>query len=158
MVVQTAVPKRLLGVAMGAIFFIISLGIAISPAILGAAMNAAYSTKLAATLPKGLNGVADAKTMTALGNPRVLLLKPAMAALEADFAKRGSDGQVLFRQTVEAIRTSMEAGLRSIFWIGAIAMLLSFLLISTVPEIPLDAELPDKKVPERVVASKAAGR
>ena len=48
MVVQNAVPKRLLGVVMGAIFFIISMGMAIAPAILGAAMNATYTTKLAA--------------------------------------------------------------------------------------------------------------
>ena len=158
MVVQNAVPKRLLGVAMGAIFFIISMGIAVSPAILGAAMNATYTTKLAATLPEELREVADAKTMAALGNPRVLLSQPAMAALEAEFARRGNDGQALFRRTVDAIRMSMEAGLRSIFWIAAIAILLSFVLIITVPEIPLDAEVQDKKAPEPVTASRAAGQ
>ena len=54
-------------------------------------------------------------------------------------------GQDLFPQTVQAIRTSMEAGLRSVFWISAITMLLAFLIISTVPEVPLDVEPPDKK-------------
>jgi len=39
----------------------------------------------------------------------------------------------------------MEAGLRSVFLVAAIAMLLSFLLICTVPEIPMDVEVQDKK-------------
>ena len=78
--------------------------------------------------------------MTALGNPRVLLSPPAMEALEKDFGRRGEEGKVLFTRTVEAIRTSMEAGVRSIFWIAAITMLLSFLLILTVPEISLDSD------------------
>jgi len=153
MVVQNAVPKRLLGVAMGAIFFIISMGMAVSPAILGAAMNATYIAKLSVTLPEGLEEVTDARIMTALGNPRILLSQPALQALEEDFIKRGDGGRVLFIRTVEAIRTSMEAGLRSIFWIAAITMLLSFLLIITVPEISLESEVPDTKVTARVVAA-----
>lgn len=143
MVVQTAVPKRMLGVAMGAIFFSISLGMALSPAILGSAMNAAYTKKLAASLPKEMKHAEDDATMTSLGNPRVLLSRPAMAALEETFKSKGVEGQALFQQTVHAIHASMEAGLRSVFWIGAIAMLLSFLLISTVPETSFDAEAHD---------------
>jgi hypothetical protein len=45
---------------------------------------------------------------------------------------------VLLAQTVSAIRSSMEAGLRLIFLIGAIAMLLTFLTIYTIPEISID--------------------
>jgi MFS family permease len=141
LVVQTAVPKRLLGVVMGTIFFSISMGGALSPALLGSAMNAAYARKLAVSLPEGLKQVADEATMATLGNSRVLLSPPAMASLEQRFNNRGSEGQALFKETVEAIRTSMEAGLRSVFFIAAIAMLLSFVLICTVPEIPLKQEM-----------------
>jgi MFS family permease len=144
MVVQNSVPRRLLGVVMGAIFFSISMGGALSPAILGSAMNATYAGKLAASLPAELKQVADGATMATIGNSRVLLSKPAMAELEATFDRMGSNGPALFRKTVQAILISLEAGLRSIFWIAAIAMLLSFLLICTVPEIPLDTEPPDK--------------
>jgi MFS family permease len=137
-VVQNAVPKRLLGVAMGAIFFCILMGVAISPAILGSAMNVTYAKKLAAELPGDL---ADAATMTSLqGNPRVLLDEGAMASLEESFRQRGPNGEMLFRQTVEAIRVSLESALRSVFWIGAIMMLLSFFIICTVPEISFDNE------------------
>ena len=40
-VAQFAVPKELLGVAVGAIFFFQMIGIAVSPAILGFAQNSA---------------------------------------------------------------------------------------------------------------------
>lgn len=68
MVIQNAVPKRLLGVAMGASFFSILMGVALSPAILGSAMNATYDKKLAETLPAELVRTADKATMATLGN------------------------------------------------------------------------------------------
>ena len=71
-----------------------------------------------------------------------------MKALEASFAKEGSYGTVLFQQTVEAIRNSMEAGLRVVFLLGAVTMLISFLLIATVPEVSMDAVIEDKKAPQ----------
>ena len=41
LVAQFAVPRRLLGVAIGAIFFVVMMGMAIAPAILGLAQNSA---------------------------------------------------------------------------------------------------------------------
>jgi MFS family permease len=156
LVVQYAVPKRLLGAAMGAIFFSITMGMAISPAILGSAMNVAYANKLAETLPSELIKSADETTMKTLGNSRVLLSPPAMKSLEETFRKSGSGGPELFKQTVQAIRTSMEAGLRSVFLIGAITMLISFLLIATVPEVSMDAVVHDRKSPAPVIAEEGS--
>jgi len=144
MVVQNSVPKRLLGVVMGAIFFAVSIGGALAPALLGSAMNAAYAKKLATSLPEELRGAVDEATIDSIGNSRVLLSKPAMAALEETFNKMGGDGPRLFQKTVQAIHISMEAALRSIFWMAAIATVISLLLICTVPEISLEKELPDK--------------
>jgi hypothetical protein len=79
-----------------------------------------------------------------------------MKELEAAFAKEGSDGSILFRQTVEAIRTSMEASLRIVFLLGAVTMLISFLLIITIPEVSMDAVVEDKEVPQAVLAEEAA--
>jgi len=147
LVVQWAVPKRLLGASMGAMFFSITLGTAIAPAVLGPVMNTTYAKKLETTLPAGLHQLADQATITALSDPKVLLSPAAMKALETTFAKEGNYGSDLFRQTVEAIRTSMEAGLRGVFLLGAVTMLISFLLILTVPEISMDAVVEDKKMP-----------
>jgi MFS family permease len=141
MVVQNAVPKRLLGAAMGAIFFCILMGVAISPAVLGSAMNSTYNTTLARSLPNGLREAVDESMMVSIGNPRVLLQESAMKDLETRFNKMGSDKQALFQETVQAIRTSFQAGLKSVFWVSAITMLLAFLLICTIPEISLDSDL-----------------
>ena len=150
LVVQYAVPKRLLGAAMGAIFFSITMGMAVSPAILGTAMNISYAKTLETSLPAGLNQFADKATITSLGDPKVLLSPKAMKTLEETFRSAGPAGQDLFRQTVEAIRKSTEAGLQSVFLLGAIMMLLSFLLILTVPEVSMDIVVVDKKAPVAV--------
>jgi len=128
-VVQNAIPKRLLGAAMGAVFFFLMMGVAISPAILGAAEQATYHKTLEASLPGGL------EHMAGLIDSRVLLSEPDMAALENTFREMGSEGEALFQQTVEAIRSSMESSLRTLFWISALTMLLAFLIIITIPEI-----------------------
>ena len=139
-VVQTAVPKRLLGVAMGAVFFCLNMGVAISPAILGAAEQATYAKTIAASLPDGLKEVADESTMASLVDSQVLLSESEMSALRETFLKMGSEGEALFQQTVNAIRSSKEASLRSVFWIGAVTMLMAFLIIITIPEIPIGDE------------------
>jgi MFS family permease len=137
-VVQNSVPKRHLGAAMGAIFFCILMGVAIAPAVLGSAMNAGYRKELHVSLPE-LRGKVDQATIDSLGNPRALLSKSAMDSLEASFNKQGSESQALFVPTVKAIRLSMLAGFRSVFWISAVTMLFSFLIITTIPETSMDS-------------------
>jgi MFS family permease len=150
LVVQCIVPKRLLGVATGAYFFSVTMAMSISPAVLGSVMNIAYANKLKTSLPAALNGRVDDATMNSLGNSRVLLSKPAMLELERTFNKTGNDGQAHYRQTIQAIRTSMEFGLRMVFLVGAVTMLLAFLLALTIPEVSIDVEVKDKKIPRPV--------
>lgn len=133
MVVQNSVPKRSLGAAMGAIFFVILMGVAIAPALLGSAMNASYTKTLNHSLPQELRRVADPETIASIGNPRVLLSQPAMDELKARFDKGGSEMQALFPGTVSAIRTSLHAGIQTVFLVSAITMLLAFLIICTIP-------------------------
>jgi MFS family permease len=148
LVAQYAVPKRLLGVATAALYFSVMLGQAIAPAILGSAMNIKYNSTLKASLPEEVSKMGNNATMTSLGNPRVLLLKDEMESLRTTLNKTYSNGQEILDQTVSAIRLSMEAGLRIIYIIGAIAMLLTFLIICTIPEISIDAVVEDKKAVE----------
>jgi MFS family permease len=147
-VIQAAVPRRLLGVATSALLFSVTMGMAISPALLGSAMNIKYNSTLKATLPAALRQSANDATMKSLGDPKVLLSESAMTELRETLEKTGGEGKQLFEQTVHAIRTSMEAGLRTVFVISGIAMLLAFLLIVTIPEISLEAPVEDKKNPQ----------
>jgi hypothetical protein len=144
LVVQYAVPKRLMGVATSALFFSVMIGQSVAPAILGSAMNMKYNSTLKASLPPEV--WSDQATMTSLGNPRVLLSEPAMAALRATLNKTSPGGQAILQRTVSAIRISMEGGLRIIFRIGALAALLTFLIICTLPEISIEAPAQDKKL------------
>jgi MFS family permease len=149
MVVQNAVPKRLLGVAMGAIFFAILMGVAIAPALLGSAMNASYAKTLNHSLPQELHRLADRETIASLGNPRVLLSQPAMDALKGKFDQSRSEMRALFPDTVHAIRHSMQAGVNSVFWISAITMLIAFLIICTIPAKTTSEEQENEVSPAR---------
>ncbi|KPK22685.1 MAG: hypothetical protein AMK69_19260 [Nitrospira bacterium SG8_3] len=140
-VVQNSVPKRLMGVAMGAVFFFLMMGSAISPAILGSTMNVSYENSLSQSLPEGLSDIVDEKTIESLvGDPQVLLSESALENLKETIREKGGNGEQLFQQTVEAIRHSLEAGLRNIFWVGLIMMIVSFLIICTVPSKFADIE------------------
>jgi hypothetical protein len=147
LVAQYAVPRRLMGVATAALYFSVMIGQAIAPAILGSAMNMKYNSTLKASLPPEISRSADSATMKDLGDPSVLLSKPAMASLRAKVQGMSSNGEPILDQTVSAIRTSMEAGLKIIFIIGAVAMVLTFLIICTIPEISIDTPVEDKKAP-----------
>jgi hypothetical protein len=122
------------------------MAMSISPAVLGSVMNIAYEHKLKTALPAAQNGTMDDTTMNSLGNPRVLLSKQAMQALERNFSKAGREGQVRFRKTVQAIRASMEFGLQMVFLVGAVTMFLAFVLILFIPEVSIEAEVEDKRV------------
>ena len=156
LVVQWAVPKRLLGAAMGAIFFSIMIGMAISPAVLGSVMNSSYNKALQSSLPAELHQFADKTTVKSLGDPKALLSPTAMRALEETFRRAGAEGGALFGRTVEAIRSSIMTGLGSVFLLGAVTMLIAFLLILTVPEISMDAVVEDKRAPQPAAAAKVA--
>jgi hypothetical protein len=100
-------------------------------------MNMQYNRALKRSLPSDLVRVADQATMTDLGNPRVLLSEQAMNRLRDVLTAKGENGKTLLFKTVEAIRNSMEAGLRAVFIIGALTMVASFILICTIPEISM---------------------
>jgi MFS family permease len=145
LVSQFAVPKRLLGSAVGAMFAFVFMGGAIAPAILGSAMNETYTKTLRKSLPAELHEIVDEATLASLADPRVLLSPQAMTALEKTFGGAGDRARALFRNTVDAIRGSLEASLKMVFLIAAVITLASFLLILTIPEVSIEAEVRDKK-------------
>jgi len=93
-------------------------------------------------LPAELHQPTNTGLLASLSNPRILLSAPAMAELQKTLGGIGPQGTILFMQTIQAVRASLETGLRTIFLIGAITMLVSFLLILTIPEIKLDGKEP----------------
>jgi hypothetical protein len=90
-------------------------------------------------LPAALTSKVDAATLASLGDSRVLLNPASLESL-----KTAINDSAMFDQTVGAIRGSLEASLKAVFLIGAITMLLSLILIVTIPEVSMDAEVQDK--------------
>ncbi len=137
-IIQNAIPRRLLGAAMGAFFFTMLLGVAISPAILGSTMNATYAKSL--KIPAALEQSASQELLESVRNPNALLSEAKMGELKALFDKEGSEAAALLPQTVDAMRDAMEDGLKRVFLIGALTMLVAFLMITTIPEVPISDE------------------
>ena len=145
LVVQFALPKRLLGMAVAGIFFVVALGNAITPAILGTAMNFRYGRQLQVLLPDKLSLHADAATMNLISDPRVLMSQEAVAELRDTLNDMEYQEANLYNRTVDAIRKALQSGLKLVFLIGALTMLLSFLFIITIPKISIDSEVKDKR-------------
>jgi MFS family permease len=139
LVVQYAVPRRLLGAATGGLYFFVTLGKAIAPAILGSTLNGVYAREVTALLPSVVSSSMTPSMLASIGSPRILLSQSAMEELKSSFNTFGNQGPNLFDQGILAIRASLEMGLKGVFMIGAVTMLISFLLILTIPEINLDA-------------------
>jgi hypothetical protein len=118
------------------------LGRTVSPALLGSVMNAAYADALDRLLPEPLAQRLDARTLASIGDPRGLLSEQALAGLQA-MTIPGQD-PAAYVQGAEVVRTSLEAALGRVFLVGAVSMLVSFLLVLTIPEIELEAEAPGR--------------
>ena len=138
LLIQAAVPRKLMGSAMAVLFFSISIGMATASAIQNSAMNIQYNSSLAALLPHSLTEAVDAETRLILSDSSVLLKEDAKGDLQKIVESSGVTDPGLFEQTFDAIRTSAEKGLTVVFLIAAITMFLAFLLIITIPSIPMD--------------------
>lgn len=141
LIVQFALPKRLLGIAVAAIFFIVAIGQAVTPAIMGSAMNVTYEKKLRNLLPDEVSLQMNETTFESLADSRVLMDSNAMAGLENAL----SADESLYSQTVSAIRSALRSGLKTVFLIGAVTLLAAFLFIMTIPEVSMDVEVQDKR-------------
>lgn len=140
LVVQFALPMKFRGISVAAIFFAVALGTAVAPAIMGPAMNTTYAKKLKVLLPSDLEAHLDSETLLSIADPSVLMSKDAMAKLKTACEGIEEGNAMLFDETVQAIRSSLQAGLKVLFLTGAFALLLAFLLISTIPRVPIEEE------------------
>jgi MFS family permease len=138
LVAQYAIPKRLLGVAMGALYFTVIIGTSLAPAILGTALNMKYASTFQSTLPAELS---DRTTI----DSGVLMDEKAMMDLRTKLVNSSGNGQDIFDKTVLAIKFSLQSALRLIFIIGAVTMLMTFLLICTIPKISIDIPAEEQK-------------
>jgi hypothetical protein len=148
LVVQFALPVKFRGISIAAIFFIVALGGAAAPAILGPVMNVTYENKLQSLLPEDLELHIDAATLDSIADPRVLMSDEAMEELKSAFSEIENKKPMLFDETVQAIRSALQSGLKVLFLMGAFALLLALLFIMTIPEVPIESRAPDEVQPK----------
>lgn len=138
LVVQFALPMKFRGISVAAIFFTVALGMAIAPSILGPVMNATYEKKLKILLPADLEQRIDAATLESIADPSVLMSKDALAKLRSACDRIEDKNPEIFEQTVQAIRISLQSGLRVLFLVGAVALFIALLFIITIPKVPIE--------------------
>ena len=68
----------------------------------------------------------------------------ALVELQSAFNRIDDQNPALFDQTVQAVRNALQSGLKVLYLIASVALLIAFLLILTIPEVSMDAEVQDE--------------
>jgi MFS family permease len=136
-VVQNAFPSRLLGQVTASVQFFRSIGGTISVAIFGTVMINRFQDELAARMPAGLVGSMPSGATEVVENPQALLSPEGTAALQQRFTSLGPQGQALFDQFLDAVRTSLSGAITDLFLAGCALMLLGLIVTLFLPELPL---------------------
>jgi hypothetical protein len=66
--------------------------------------------------------------------------KKAMEELKSAFSTIEDKQPALFDETVQAIRISLQSGLKVLFLVGSAALFIAFLFIITIPKVPIESE------------------
>ena len=136
-IVQNAVPLAQMGAATAALTFFRSIGGTVGLALLGSVMTNRFNSAFDKNLPDTLKQRLPPAQLTALRNPQVLLSHDATTKIHDSFGAFGAQGDVLFGQLMLAIRQSLTTAITSLFAVAAIAMVLAFVAVIFLKEIPL---------------------
>ncbi|MGI8857621.1 MAG: MFS transporter, partial [Thermomicrobiales bacterium] len=136
-VVQNAFPLSQMGAVTAALTFFRSIGGTIGVAILGSVMTNRFNSSFDANLPDALKQRLPPEQLAALKNPQILLSHDATDTIHASFAAFGAQSDVLFNQLMLTLRQSLATAITSLFFAAMIAMLLAFVSVIFLKEIPL---------------------
>jgi EmrB/QacA subfamily drug resistance transporter len=139
-VVQSAFPYRLMGVANATQQFVRSLGGVIIAPILGSVLASGFVIHFRQAQPAVLRLVLrllPAGQRAVLNDPQGLISAQAQQAIRGAFARFGSEAPVLYDQFVHAVRVGLGAAMGHVFAVGLGVSLLALVSIVLLPEIPL---------------------
>ncbi|BCB04393.1 MDR family MFS transporter [Bacillus sp. KH172YL63] len=148
--VQNAVQHKFLGVATAATQLFRQIGGTIGVAIMGTVMNSSMTSKI----QEKMSGVKDspllrdpstAEVMQKLQDPQNIMnsekLKELQTTLPPEF-------QGIYAKVLEGVRESLSFALTNVFFIGAIILLVGFVLTFFMKEIPLRMSNKDEEESE----------
>lgn len=136
-VVQNAVPYERLGQVTSTITFFRSIGGTIGVAVLGSVMISSFKSNLAEQMTPALRSALGPSSQALLDNPQAVLSPGARAQLAGLFAGQGRRGENLLQQFMAAARGSLAGAITDIFLFSAAVMVLGFVTVLFLHEIPL---------------------
>ncbi len=136
-VVQNAFPYRQLGEVTASLTFFRSIGSTMGVAVMGTIMTNEFQNALQSNIPAILKRLVSADRLAQLENPQLLLAPDVVAKIQQNFAAKGPQGLIIFRQLIEAIQKSLSTAITSVFFLGFILMVLGFITVLFLREIPL---------------------
>ncbi len=128
--VQNAAPQKHMGIATASSTFFRSIGSTVGVAIFGSILLTNYHHDFAKAVPQNIpqEAIAD------FSNP--LLIPQLHSKLEATFA-RYENGPRLLANLYASVGSALLGGIRSIFLISAVLMVLLFILNTMIKDVPL---------------------
>ncbi len=136
-VVQSSVPRTMLGVASSSLQFFRSIGATLGIAVLGSVLVGRFSALFLSTLPADLVAAISPGKLATLGNPQTLLNPESGASLRDAVAQAGGNtggADVI----LGAIRQALAVSLHDVYAATAAVVLIGLLVTFFLPEIPLE--------------------
>jgi MFS family permease len=137
LVVQNALPYRMLGVSTAAIQFFRSVGGTMGVAIMGSMLNSSFSSELTAQTPPQVRESTPPDLLARLQDPQSLLNADLLAGLREAFAGLGEQGPTMFEQVMLATRTALGAAIADAFLLGMGVTLVALVVAVFLKEVPL---------------------
>jgi Na+/melibiose symporter-like transporter len=135
-VVQNAVDYRVMGVATSGLTFFRSIGSTLGTAIFGSFLTSTFTSEFSKRLPESLQRALPPGQLAQL-QPEALLNAQMLEQMRAQFTQLGANGQALFNQFLEVIRSALAAAIHEVFFVGTIVMALAAVMSIFLREIPL---------------------
>ncbi|MGQ9571840.1 MAG: MDR family MFS transporter [Dehalococcoidia bacterium] len=149
LVVQNALPHRMLGVSTAGIQFFRSVGGTMGVAIMGSIVNSRFSAELTAQTPSQVRESTPPALLERLQDPQALLNADLLAGLRSAFQGLGDQGPALFDQIMLATRTALGIAIADAFLLGMGITLAALVVAFFLKEVPL---LKTWAVPEATTA------
>lgn len=136
LIVQNALPQKI-GQATSALVFFRQIGGTIGLAAMGSIMTSAYLPAFQNALPTSVKRLVPANVLAVFNNPQILLSPNAQSQMAAQAAKGGPQAVALFHQLIEAVRIGLAQGLHNVFVLSVAIMVVGFISVLFLKEIPL---------------------
>ena len=136
-VVQSSVPRSMLGVASSAQQFFRSIGATLGIAVLGSVLVGRFGALFMSGLPADLVASISPERLAALGNPQALLNPDTGALLRDAVAQAGAD-PASAEIVMGAIRQALAVSLHDVYAVAAVVVLIGLVVTFFLPEIPLE--------------------